>query len=95
MSVSDLQKLGLLRAESDWNPRNMRSYVPRLLWMVLGCMAIGGCVMLALGDGDLISWLGLIIFSVALLGFVWMNIASVNRALKHEDESGEPPPPAT
>ena len=33
MSVSDLQKLGLLRPESDWDPKHTRSYVPLLLWL--------------------------------------------------------------
>ena len=41
MSVSDLQKLGLLREESDWDTRHTRSFVPLLTWVVMAAMAIG------------------------------------------------------
>jgi len=85
MSVSDLQKLGLLRKESDWDAKHMRSVVPRPLWISLVFLSISGCVMLSLGDGGVITWIGLLIFSVSMLSFVWMNIASVNRALLQED----------
>ena len=86
MSVSDLQKLGLLRPESKWDPKHTRSFVPRLSWMFLVLLSIGGCVMIALGNGGVVTWVGLLIFSVSLVCFVCMNILSVNRALLHEDE---------
>ena len=88
MSASALQKLGLLREESDWDTRHTRSFVPLLTWVIMAAMAIGGCVMLVLGDGGTVTWIGLGIFSIAMVGFVLMNIASVNRAIRSEaDES--------
>ena len=90
MSVSDLQKLGLLRPESDWDPKHTRSFVPLFIWLIMAVMAIGGCVMLVLGDGGILTWIGLGVFSIALIGFVLMNIASVNRAIRSEgDESAD------
>ena len=86
MSVSDLKKLGLLRPESDWDPKHTRSYVPLLIWLVMSTMAIGGCVMLVLGDGGLITWIGLAVFSIALVGFVLMNISSVDHALRNDGD---------
>ena len=88
MSVSDLQKLGLLRPESDWDPKHTRSYVPLLLWLVMAVLAVGGCVLLVLGNGGVATWIGLGIFSIALVGFVLMNIVSVNRALRDDDTTG-------
>jgi amino acid transporter len=84
MSVSDLQKLGLLRPESEWDPKHTRSFVPRLLWMCLVTLGIGGCVMLTLGDGGAVSWIGLLIFLVSLFFFVLLNMRSVNTALRNE-----------
>ena len=86
MSVSDLKKLGLLRKESDWDAKHTRSFVPLIMWLVTAVSAIAGCIMLVLGDGGVITWIGLVVFSIAMVGFVLMNIASVDRALQHDTD---------
>ena len=86
MSVSDLKKLGLLRKESDWDAKHTRSFVPLFTWLVTAVSAIAGCVMLVLGDGGPVTWIGLVVFSVAMVGFVSMNISSVDRALRDDDD---------
>ena len=85
MSVSDLKKLGLLRRESDWDTTHTRSFVPLITWLVTALSAIAGCVMLVFGNGGVVTWIGLVIFSVAMVVFVFMNISSVDRALRDED----------
>lgn len=87
MSVSDLQKMGLLKPESDWDGKSSGSSVPPVLTLLLAVAGVGGCVLLALGDGHALSWIGLLIFVVAMTCFVWMNIASVNRTQQAGDEA--------
>ena len=77
MSVSDLQKLGLLRPESEWGGHDVGRSVYPLRTGALAAVGICGCVAMALGDGALWTWLGLTGFLVALVIFVWVNIKAV------------------
>ena len=90
MSVSDLQKMGLLKPESDWDGKSSGSSVPPVPTLLLGVAGIGGCVLLALGDGHALSWIGLLVFVLAMTCFVWLNIASVNRTLQASDKEEAP-----
>ncbi len=83
MSIRDLRNMGLLRPERDWDERVPRSAVGGLQasgWLVV---AITGCVFMVLGDGAGLTWIGLSLFAVSLIGFVRLNIKSVDsRGLK-------------
>ena len=77
MSVSDLQKLGLLRPESEWGAQGVGRSAYPIRTGALALIGVCGCVAMALGGGTLWTWLGLIGFLVALLIFVWVNINAV------------------
>lgn len=77
MSLSDLRKMGLLKAESAWSSRIPRSSVPAVLAGVCLVAAVAGCTMMVLGDGGAMTWVGLAIFGAGLGVFTWLNVRSV------------------
>ena len=93
MSLSDLRKMNLLKPEQGWNGRMPRSAVsgPRaLLWLIV---AILGCVLMVLGNGDLLTWVGLALFGIALWRFVALSLRSIRGGgLDRVDQSGPPSP---
>ena len=89
MSLTDLRKLDLLRPESDWTGRVPRSNVRVLAAAVTAGAGIAGCVMMAMGDGAFLTWVGLCVFAVALVLFTMVNVSAIggNRA---EDQPAPP-----
>ena len=77
MSLRDLRQLHLLKPESEWTdavPRSKRNAWGSTVW---GLCAIGGCVLMACGDGGASTWWGLAIFGVSLAAFVHANIKTI------------------
>ena len=87
MSVSDLQKLGLPRPESEWGSRSVGQSTYPIRTALLALIGVSGCVAMALGDGSTWTWLGLAGFLVAMTIFVVVNI----KAVVDENDSTEPP----
>ncbi len=77
MSIRDLRKMGLLKPESQWQDRAPKSSTSACWTVLWATIAIGGCVLMDLGDGGGLTWVGLAGFVVALCGFVRLNIGSV------------------
>ena len=77
MSIRDLRKMGLLRPEEEWTESVPRSSVHSVFaagWLIL---AITSCALMVVGDGGTMTWFGVVGFSIALAGFVHLNIKSV------------------
>ena len=82
MSLTDLRKLDLLKPETQWTGRVPRSTVKTFPAMVTAAAGIAGCVLMAFGDGALLTWVGLAMFSVSLAVFTMVNVSAIggNRA---------------
>ena len=89
MSVSDLQKLGLLKPENEWNGKGVGRSAAPLVSMLLGVISISSCVAMVLGDGSMWTWIGLIAFSAALACFVFVHVMAVGSP--NEDKEEDPP----
>ena len=93
MSVSDLQKLGLLKPESEWSGKGVGRSAAPLRSLFLGAIAIAGCVAMVVGDGLTLTWFGLIAFCAALACFVVVHVREVGLPKDVEEaESPDPPP---
>ncbi|MCH2134201.1 MAG: hypothetical protein MK116_10665 [Phycisphaerales bacterium] len=77
MSLSDLKKMQLLRPEEEWSGSPQRSDVQPLLAMITAAIGILGCILMIVGDGRSLTWIGLLLFSVALGTFTWVNLRGV------------------
>ena len=77
MSLTDLRKLDLLRPEEEWSGRTPRSTVHVSLAGVAAAMGLGSCVLMALGDGGVPTWIGIAVFSVALVAFTIVNVRAI------------------
>lgn len=80
MSLKDLGKMKLLRPESEWTGRAERSRVNMPLAMLTAAIGIAGCIFMVIGDGHLLTWMGLLMFGIALIGFSWTNLRGVRKA---------------
>lgn len=77
MSLEDLEKAGVLLPKDQWGSRKLSTRVPRLLLAGDGLAALAGCVLMYLGDGAALTWIGLGVFFVALAGFTVLNLWGV------------------
>ena len=82
MSLSDLKKMQLLRPEEEWSGKPDRSKVNRLLAMLSGAASVGGCLMMAMGDGHALTWYGLLVFAIGMGIFVAVNIRGVDAGIR-------------
>lgn len=77
MSLSDLQKMKLLRPESEWSGEPACSSVHSILAFLTGMIGIAGCALMIVGDGHFLTWIGLLMFSFALGSFTWVNLKGI------------------
>ena len=80
MSLTDLDKMKLLRPKSEWTGKSERSLVNPILAIISATLGIAGCVFMILGDGHFLTWIGLLMFSIFLIGFSWTNLRGVWKA---------------
>ncbi len=93
MSVSDLQKLGLLKPEKEWNGKGVGRSASPLKSLALGAISIAGCTAMVLGDGSILTWIGLIAFCVALACFVIVHVREVGSPNEDREADSPDPPP--
>ena len=77
MSLSDLQKMKLLRPESEWTGTPERSQVQSLLAFLTALLGVSGCALMIIGNGHFLTWIGLAMFSIALVSFTWVNLRGI------------------
>ena len=80
MSLSDLKKMKLLRPEEEWTGAPQRSTVQVVYAAIAGAVGIAGCVLMTVGNGQVLTWIGLLMFAVALGTFTWVNLRGVQKA---------------
>ena len=80
MSLTDLEKMKLLRPKSEWTGKSDKSRVNLILASLTAAIGITGCVFMIMGNGHFLTWIGLLMFSVSLIGFSWTNLRGVWKA---------------
>jgi hypothetical protein len=73
MALEDLERDGMLKPRDQWGTTELHTRVARIPLVVVALLAIGGCVVMYVGDGDLLTWIGLVAFLVALGAFTWLS----------------------
>jgi peptidoglycan/LPS O-acetylase OafA/YrhL len=79
MSMEDLRQQGVLLPEDEWGKHKLKTTVPQRTLAVLLLAAVAGLVAAYLGDGDLLTWIGMAAFLVLLFVVTAVVDRSVNR----------------
>ncbi len=79
MSLKDLEKMGLLKPEKEWVQGELTSTASPRLLLIISIVAVVGCVVIAVGNGGLWTWIGIIAFLTSLTAFVWLTVWSISR----------------
>ena len=79
MSLSDLEKMKLLRPKEEWTGQSAKSQVRPLAASVVAAFGVAGCIMMMIGNGGSETWVGLLMFSTALALFTWINLNGIYR----------------
>lgn len=77
MSLKDLEKMKLLRPKSEWTGKSEKTRVNSILALVTAIIGITGCFFMIVGNGHFLTWVGLLMFVIFLLGFSWANLRGV------------------
>ena len=85
MSLKDLRKLNLLRPEPEWSGTVPRSNVNVVLAGLTGAAGVAGCVLMAIGDGGMLTWIAAGVFGLALAGFTAVNIRAIRETQASSD----------
>jgi hypothetical protein len=68
MTLEDLEQAGVTLPRDQWGKREVRSAVHRPLFLVDVALAVVSAVLMYFGAGRFLTWLGAVLFLVALFG---------------------------
>ena len=71
MSMEDLREHGVLLPEEEWGQHRLENTVPQGRLAAGFAIAVAGIVSIYLGAGGRWTWIGLVVFLVALYWIVW------------------------
>lgn len=68
MALEDLEQAGVTLPRHEWGKREVRSAVHKPLFLVDVALAVVSTVLMYFGAGRFLTWLGAVLFLVALFG---------------------------
>lgn len=82
MTIDDLRDQGVLLPEEEWGKHSLKTTVPRLPLAAALLVATLGCLLMFLGNGGLLTWVGVAVFIITLYAVTWM----LDRAVAQQRE---------
>jgi Ca2+/Na+ antiporter len=93
MSQKELEEMGILLPEREWGKYDLNTRVNKPALISIGVLAVVSVFLMYLGDGNYMTWIGALVFIVALFLFTWLSVRSVGKQrrvyTRKEDRSGE------
>ena len=86
MSLEELEDAGVLLPEENWGKMKTVSNMNPILVVIIGIMAIGSIFMMLIGDGMLMTFIGIGLFLLDLVLFTAYGIWAINNQNKILDE---------
>lgn len=82
MTLEDLREHGVLLPEEEWGSHRLETTVPE--WPLAGAFLVAAASLVAayLGDGGPLTWIGVVVFLVAIYLVTWL----VDRAVMQQRE---------
>ena len=93
MSIKDLEKAGLLLPRDQWGRYDVHSRVNRAGVIAAWITAVLSAVLIYVGNGCLLTWVGLAGMAVFLVLFTYLSIHAINvrnQASAYEQDSRSP-----
>ena len=82
MTIEDLREHGVLLPEEEWGSHRLETTVPEWPLAVTFLVAAASLVAAYLGDGGALTWVGVVVFLVAIYLVTWL----VDRAVMRQRE---------
>lgn len=96
MTLEDLREQGVLLPEEEWGEHQLVTTAPSAALGFAFLTAAGACLLALLGDGGLLTWIGMGIFVAALLAITVICDRAVARQRRRvERERAELREPST
>jgi hypothetical protein len=77
MSLEDMEQDGILLPRDQWGTRELRTRVGRWPMVVIAILAVVAAVLMYLGNGNVVTWIGAGLFLVSLAGFTWVSLRGI------------------
>jgi hydrogenase-4 membrane subunit HyfE len=93
MTIEDLREQGVLLPEEEWDKHSLKTTVRKLPLAIALLVATASCVLMFLGDGGRLTWVGVAVFILTLYAVTWLldrAVARQRERVRRESASGEP-----
>ena len=89
MSLRDLERAGLILPQEEWGKHDLRSKVNRPLLLSAWALAATSAVLTYVGNGLLLTWIGLAGLLLSLALFTRVSIVAIDKRNREEEELWE------
>ena len=79
MTLEDLEKAGILLPEEEWGQRSLETTVNQPAVIAVGAVAVVAAVLMYVGGGGTLTWVGTVAFLVDLAAFTWVSWRAVEK----------------
>lgn len=79
MTIEDLEEQGVLLPEEEWGVHELETTTPEIPLAAAFVAAVGFWLMIYLGDGQLLTWVGTGLFLATLYAITWICDRAVLR----------------
>lgn len=79
MGLEDLKEQDILLPEEEWGEHRLETTVPEIPVAVIFLLSAVGCVLTYIGDGNTLTWIGIVLFFIAFFGIVWICDRAVRK----------------
>lgn len=93
MTIDDLREQGVLLPEQEWGKHSLKTTAQRLPLAAAMLVATASCVLMLLGNGGRLTWVGVALFIVTLYAVTWMldrAVARQRERVRRERAPGKP-----
>jgi len=91
MSEKDLSNAGVLLPEEEQGKMDLHTTVNKTELLLVGGLGIGACLLMYIGSGDWLTWVGVGAFFVFLVLFYLISIRGINKQNKRLDKLHDQP----
>jgi len=99
MTIEDLKEQGVLLPEEEWGVHELETTTPEVPLALAFAAAVGFWLMIYLGDGQLLTWVGTGLFLLDMFAITWICDRAVReqreRSRRERTEEGDREPPTS
>lgn len=79
MTLESLEQDGILLPRDEWGTKDLHTTVNKPRLIALGVAAVVACGLMLWGDGNVWTWLGLVVFLADLFAFTAMSMRAIRK----------------